>query len=103
MQSLELIQLSQIVIGQVYAGAACHAPNPFELTLLVALIGAVGVFSVGSGIAIVSMASTIATLLVSGASISAVVAAISGNATATGVSLEVITQMVLIIKGILGC
>jgi hypothetical protein len=101
--ALEFIQVFQVVIGQVQAGGVCHSPNPFELTLIVALIGGIGVFSVGSGIAIVSMANTIVALLISGASIGAVVAAVSGNAAATGGSLEVITQMVLTIKGILGC
>jgi hypothetical protein len=103
MESLELIQLSQLVIGQVQIGAACHAPNAFELTLIVALMGGIGVFSIASGIAITSMASTIVGLLLSGASVSAIVAAISGNAAATGGSLELITHMVFMIKAILGC
>jgi hypothetical protein len=103
MVALEFIQVFQVVIGQVQAGGACHSPNPFELTLIVALMGGIGVFSVASGIAIVSMANTIVALLISGASIGAVVAAVSGNAAATGGSLELITQMVLTIKGILGC
>lgn len=103
MGSLEFIQLFQVVIGQVQSGSACHSPNPFELTLIISLIGGIGVFSVASGLAIVSMANTIVALLISGASISAVVAAVSGNAVATGGSLEIVTQMVLMIKGILGC
>ena len=102
-KSLEFIQLFQGVIGQVQAGGACHSPNPFEIALIIALIGGIGVFSVASGIAIVSIANTIVALLISGASIGAVVAAVSGNAAAASGSLEVITQMVLMIKGILGC
>jgi hypothetical protein len=94
---LEILLLGSVV------GDACQAPNPIELALIIALISGIGVFSIASGLAIVSVVNTIVALLLSGASVGAIVAAISGDAVVTSGSLEVITQMVIMIKGILGC
>jgi|GEM_PF-6543035 len=63
---------------------ACHDPNPFEWTLIISLASAVSIFSVLSGAALVTMLTTIVSMILAGASISAILAAIAGDATGTG-------------------
>lgn len=84
----------------------CHSPNPLEWTIIIAIVGAI---SVGSGIAatgIVSIASTVITMLIAGASIetiSAAVAAMLNTIGATTASLELVAVLVNGVKNILGC
>ncbi|MEH2417882.1 hypothetical protein [Nostoc sp.] len=85
---------------------ACHSPNPLEWTIVILIVGGI---SVGSGIAatgIVSIASTVITMLIAGASIeaiSAAVAAMFNTITATTASLELVAMLVNGVKSILGC
>ncbi|MCC5650716.1 hypothetical protein LC609_12905 [Nostoc sp. XA013] len=84
----------------------CHSPNPLEWTIIIAIVGAI---SVGSGIAatgIVSIASTVITMLIAGASmeaISAAVGAMLNTIGATTASLELVAMLVNGVKNILGC
>lgn len=83
-----------------------HSPNPLEWTIIIATIGAI---LVGSGIAatgIVSTASIVITMLIAGASMPAISAAIAGmfnTITATTASLELVAVLVNAVKVILGC
>ncbi|MEH2413419.1 hypothetical protein [Nostoc sp.] len=85
---------------------ACHSSNPLEWTIVIFIVGGI---SVGSGIAatgIVFIASTVITILIAGASIeaiSAAVAAMVNTITATTASLELVTVLVNGVKSILGC
>lgn len=82
---------------------ACHNPNPFEWTLIISLVSAVSVFSVLSGAALVTMSTTIVSMILAGASISAILAVIAGDATVTGGLMELISILIISIKSILGC
>ncbi|HYX15361.1 MAG TPA: hypothetical protein VE944_13540 [Nostoc sp.] len=83
-----------------------HSPNPLEWSIIIAIVGTV---SVGSGIAatgIVSIASTVITMLIAGASmeaISAAVGAMLNTIGATTASLELVAVLVNGVKNILGC
>ncbi|MEH2074976.1 MAG: hypothetical protein V7K57_11380 [Nostoc sp.] len=85
---------------------ACHSPNPLEWTIVTVTVGAI---LVGSGIAatgIVSIASTAITMLIAGASIEVISAALGGmfnTITATTASLELVAMLVNGVKSILGC
>ncbi|MEH2320675.1 hypothetical protein [Nostoc sp.] len=85
---------------------ASHSPNPLEWTIVIVIVGGI---SVGSGIAatgIVSIASTVITMLIAGASIetiSAAIGAMFNTITATTASLELVTLLVNGVKSILGC
>ncbi len=71
----------------------CHSPNPLEWTIIIAIVGAV---LVGSGIAatgIVSIASTVITMLIAGASMEAIsttVGAFLNTIGATTASFELV-------------
>lgn len=82
---------------------ACHNPNPFEWTLIISLVSAVSVFSVLSGAALVTMSTTRVSMILAGASISAILAVIAGDATVTGGLMELISILIISIKSILGC
>ncbi|MEH2447672.1 MAG: hypothetical protein V7K18_18405 [Nostoc sp.] len=77
-----------------------------EWTIIIAIVGAI---SVGSGIAateIVSIASTVITMLIAGASmeaISATVGAMLSTIGATTASLELVAVLVNGVKNVLGC
>ena len=85
---------------------ACRSPNPLEWSIIIAIVGAI---SVGSGIAatgILSIASTVITMLIAGASmeaISAAVGAMLNTIGATTASLELVGMLVNGVKNILGC
>ncbi|MCF2147430.1 hypothetical protein IQ276_013585 [Desmonostoc muscorum LEGE 12446] len=84
----------------------CHSPNPLEWTIVIAIIGAI---LAGSGIAatgIVSIASTVITMLIAGASIEAISAAIGGMLNTIGAataSVQLVAMLVNAVKSILGC
>ncbi|MBD2244843.1 hypothetical protein [Nostoc sp. FACHB-888] len=84
----------------------CHSPNPLEWTIIIAIVGAI---SVGSGIAatgIVSIASTVITMLIAGASMEAISAAVGAMLNTIGAataSLELVAVLVNGVKNILGC
>lgn len=84
-------------------GGACTPPNPYEWIAIVALISGAGILSVVTGTAVFSIGSTIVTMAISGASISAITAAITGDAFATAGGTEVLTSLIISIMNILGC
>ncbi|MEH2272699.1 MAG: hypothetical protein V7K68_30470 [Nostoc sp.] len=62
----------------------CHSPNPLEWTIVTVTVGAI---LVGSGIAatgIVSIASTVITMLIAGASMEAISAAVGAMLSTIG-------------------
>ncbi|MBN4002602.1 hypothetical protein [Nostoc sp. LPT] len=85
---------------------ACHSPNPLEWSIIIAIVGAI---SVGLGIAatgIVSIASTVITMLIGGASMEAISATVRGMLStigATTASLELVAVLVNGVKNVLGC
>lgn len=84
-------------------GGACTPPNPFEWIAIIALISGAGVLSVATGAAVFSIGSTIVTMAISGASISAIAAAISGDAFATAGGMDVSILLIVDIMNVLGC
>ncbi|MEH1808644.1 hypothetical protein [Nostoc sp.] len=85
---------------------ACHSPNPLEWTIVIAMIGAI---LAGSGIAatgILSISSTVITMLIAGASmetISAAVGAMLNTIYAATASVQLVAMLVNGVKSILGC
>ena len=101
--TMNTIHFIPLLIGQVQM---CHSPNPLEWTIVIVTVGAI---LVGSGIAatgIVSIAGTVITMLVAGASMEAISAAVAGTSQTFGVigaSLELVAVLVNGVKSILGC
>ncbi|MHC5725335.1 MAG: hypothetical protein ACYT04_47675 [Nostoc sp.] len=85
---------------------ACHSPNPLEWTIVIVIVGAI---LAGSGIAatgILSISSTVITMLIAGASmetISAAVGAMLNTIYAAGASVQLVAMLVNGVKSILGC
>ncbi|MBD0265114.1 MAG: hypothetical protein ICV78_21040 [Tolypothrix sp. Co-bin9] len=100
---MNIIHFIPVLIGQIQM---CHTPNPLEWTIVIVTVGAI---LVGSGIAatgIVSIASTVITMLIAGASMEAISAAVAGTLQTFGViggSLELVAVLVNGVKTILGC
>ena len=84
-------------------GGACTAHNPFEWVAIIALISGAGIFSISTGVAGVAIATTMVDMISTGASAPAIATAVSGHAIAGTGSIEVLTSILLSIKGILGC
>ena len=82
---------------------ACHNPNPFEFALIISLVGAVSIFSVLSGAALVTMSTTIVSMILAGASTGAILAIIVGDATGTETLMGLIFTLIVGIKSIMGC
>jgi len=96
--------LNSIILIQPYlAGLVCHNPNPLQFLLIVALVGGCVVFSGAGAVAIASIATTMIGLIITGASVATIAAAVTGDVAVAGGSLEIIGGMVYAIKGILGC
>ena len=85
---------------------ACHSPNPLEWTIVIAIVGAI---LAGSGIAatgILSISSTVITMLIAGASmetISAAVGAMLNTIYSVTASVQLVAMLVNGVKSILGC
>ena len=90
-----------ILIGQV--GGTCSSPNPFQWIVIVALVGAAGVCTVSTGVGAIAIASTIVTLLCSGASIAFIVAEIGVSTGTAANSSAALLSLVAVIRSILGC
>lgn len=82
---------------------ACHNPNPFEWTLIISLASAVSIFSVLSGAALTTVSTTIVSMLLAGAKIGAILAVIAADAASSQVLMGLVTTLVLMIQGIMGC
>ncbi len=96
--------LNSIILIQPYlAEAICPNPNPLQFLLIVALVGGCVVFSGAGAVAIASISTTIIGLIIGGASVATIAAAVTGDVAVAGGSLEIIAGMVYAIKGILGC
>ena len=85
------------------AGNVCTVNDPFEWVALIALISGAGIFSISTGVAGVAIATTIIDMISTGASAPAIASAVSGQAIAGTGSAEILTSIVVSIKGILGC
>jgi len=87
------------LIGQV----SCSSPNPLQWIAIVAMVGAAGVFTVSTGVGTIAVASTLVTLITTGASIAVIAAEISASAGTTVGLLEALSWLVVGINSILGC
>lgn len=90
-----------LIFAQV--GSVCTAPNPFEWVAIIALVTGAGIASISTGAAGIALAMTIVEMISTGSSVPTIATAVSVH-TATGVgSLEILTSIIISIKGILGC
>ncbi|GAA6621184.1 hypothetical protein [Scytonema sp. NUACC26] len=100
---MSTIHLATLIIAQV---SVCHNPTPLEWGIIVTVVGGILALS-GVGITgIVSVAGTLVPMIVAGASFDSIAATIAGMASTIGsvaTSLEIVTQLVIIVKSILGC
>ncbi len=84
-------------------GANCASPNPLEWIAIVGLITGAGIFSLSTGVAGFALAATMTDMISTGASVPAIATAVSGHAVAGAGSIEILTSIILSIKGVLGC
>ena len=95
------IQVTQI-LAEV-ATSACATPGIFEFAAIVALIIGSGIVGVSAGISIIGLATTIVSLMLAGANLEAIYAAIAVHLGSTAASIEVFAALYQGIKEILGC
>lgn len=96
-------QVVQIVIAQVIANNYCPDPNTLQYAAIISLILSSGLIAGIVGINIVALATTVITLVLSGASIEALTAAIVNLMGPFVVSSQIVVQLYHDIKDILGC
>lgn len=100
---MTFLEVNQIVIAQVIADSYCSNPSIPQYAAIIALILGSGVISVVGGISILALATTLTTLILSGANIEALTAAIAAQLGAVATSTEIVAYLYQGIKNILGC
>jgi hypothetical protein len=95
-----ILGIFPIILGGL---GTCSNPNPLQWLLIISLIGASGLLAVTSGAAVVAVATTIIPLIIAGATIAEIAAAITGHAALAAGALEILTGLVIGITNILGC
>jgi len=95
-----ILGIFPIILGGL---GTCPDPNPAQWLLIISLIAASGLLAVASGAAVVAVAATIIPLIIAGATIAEIAAAITGHAALAAGSLEILTGLVIGIRNILGC
>lgn len=100
---MNFLEVNQIIIAQVMADTHCSSPSIPEFAAIIALILGSGIISVVGGISIVALATTVTTLILSGASIEVLTTAIGVQLTGIATSTGIVAQLYQGIKEILGC
>jgi hypothetical protein len=81
----------------------CSAPNVFQWLTLFGLVAGAGVITVGTGISVTAIATTIVTMLIAGTSIEAISAAIGSHIAIVTGTIPVIGALIAQIASILSC
>lgn len=100
---MNFLEVKQIVITQVITDSYYSNPSLPQFTAIIALILGFGIITVIGGISIVALASTVTTLILSGANIEALTAAIAVHLGGVATSTQIVAQLYQGIKDILGC
>ena len=103
---LPLLQVNNLTALGLFA-TLCNNPNPSEFMLIVAavtgMVGALVVLVPASAITMVFMATTIVEMIMTGATLESIAAAMAAQLGAAGISLGLVSQLVEKIQGIMGC
>jgi len=103
---LPLLQFNNLTGLGLFA-TLCHSPNPIEFMLIgaavTAMVGGLVVLVPASAVTMVFMATTIVEMIMAGATLESIAAAIAAPLAAAGISLGLVSQLVEQIKGIMGC
>jgi len=95
-----MAEITQFIVGQV--GSSCAEPSWWQLSIIIGLVTASGVVLVGTGVGLVGIATTATTivgLIMTGASLDSVAAALGVHLTIVGGSLEILGGLIIAIKG----
>ncbi len=103
---LPLLQFNNLTAVGLFA-TLCHSPNLIESILIVAAVtgmvgGLVGLVP-ASAVSMVFLATTIVHMIMTGATLESIAAAIAAQLGAVAMSLGLVSQLVEQIKGIMGC
>ena len=103
---LPLLQFNNLTAVGLFA-TLCHSPNPIESMLIVTevtgiLLGLAVWVSV-SAVTMVFVATTIVEMIMTGATVESIAAAIAPQLGPASISLGWVSQLVEQIKGIMGC
>jgi hypothetical protein len=101
-----LLQFHKLTAVGLFA-TLCHSPNPLESILIVAalagmVLGLVLLVPV-SAVTMIFLANTIVDMIMAGATVESIGAAITAQLGTVGISLQVVSQFVEYIKDIMGC
>jgi hypothetical protein len=94
-------EVTQLAIGQM--GDTCRNIALWEYPIIIAMIVGSGVFLLSSGVGVMAIATTLVNLIVAGASIFTIAAALGGDVALTSSSLEGLGVLIIAIKKYLGC
>ena len=95
-----MAEITQFIVGQV--GSSCAEPSWWHLSIIIGLVTASGVVLVSTGVGLVGIATTATTmvgLIMTGASLDSVAAALGVHLTIVGGSLEILGGLIIAIKG----
>ncbi len=103
---LPLLQFNNLTAVGLFA-TLCHSPNLIESILIVAavtgMVGGLVVLVPASAVSMVFLATTIVHMIMTGATLESIAAAIAAQLGAVAMSLGLVSQLVEQIKGIMGC
>ncbi len=88
---------------QIIAQVSCPIPTTAQFAAIVTLILGLGIIGISAGISVISLATTIIALIVSGSPLEAISAAIATHMGAIASSTGVVAALYQGIKNILGC
>lgn len=96
-----LPEISHFIIGRV--GSSCAEPSWWQFLIIIGLVAASGLFVASAGVGIAGIATTLVGLIMAGASLDAIAAALGGHLGVAGSSLNILSILIGAIRGVLGC
>jgi len=96
-----LPQVTQLIVAQVES--SCGEPSAGEIPIIIGLVAVLGIAFVAAGIGLAEIATTLVGLIMAGASVDAIGAALGAHLTVAGSCLEALGTLVGAILFALGC
>lgn len=96
-----LPEIAQFIIGQF--ASSCLEPSWWQLSIIIGIVAASGVVVTTTGVGLVGIVTTLVTLIMAGASLDTMAAALGTPLSLVGHSVEILTGLIIAIRSVLGC
>lgn len=90
-----------IIMGQV--GSSCANPSVWQLSIIIGLVASSGLILASTGVGLLGIANILVGLIMAGASLDAIAAALTTHLVVVGSSIGILAPLISAIRGILGC